>query len=86
MQKPNRTLLTLGRKYFGNVPLGASPSMVKVSQKYMKNFPVPFLGNINMQKKIINKSQELLGAVESLLLLKKNAQETLKIISAEIWE
>ena len=77
---------TLGRKYFGNVPLGASPSMVKVSQKYMKNFPVPFLGNINMQKKIINKSQELLGAVESLLLLKKNAQETLKIISTEIWE
>ncbi len=77
---------TLGRKYFGNVPLGASPSMVKVSQKYMKNFPVPFLGNINMQEKIINKSQELLGAVESLLLLKKNAQETLKIISTEIWE
>jgi restriction endonuclease S subunit len=39
---------TLGRQYFGNVPLGASPSMVKVSQKYMENFQVPFLGNIKM--------------------------------------
>jgi type I restriction-modification system DNA methylase subunit/restriction endonuclease S subunit len=77
---------TFGRKYFGNVPLGASPSMVKVSQKYMKNFQVPFFGNIDIQKKIIKKSQELLSACDSLLLLKKNAQETLEIISSEIWE
>jgi type I restriction-modification system DNA methylase subunit len=77
---------TFGRQYFGNVPLGASPSMVKVSQKYMKNFQVPFLGNIKMQQKIIEKSQRLLSACESILLLEANAKETLEIISSEIWE
>ncbi|RZB35127.1 MAG: type I restriction enzyme M protein [Desulfobacteraceae bacterium Eth-SRB1] len=77
---------TFGRQYFGNVPLGASPSMVKVSQKYMKNFQVPFLGNIKMQQKIIEKSQRLLSACESISLLEANAKETLGIISSEIWE
>ena len=60
--------------------------MVKVSQKYMKNFQVPFLGNIKMQQKIIEKSQRLLSACESISLLEANAKETLEIISSEIWE
>ena len=77
---------TFGRQYFGNVPLGASPSMVKVSQKYMENFQVPFLGNIKMQQKIIEKNQRLLSAGESISLLEANAKETLEIISSEIWE
>ncbi len=42
-----------GRKYFGRVPYGASPSMVKVSQDYMAAFPVPFMGQIDKQEKII---------------------------------
>ena len=77
---------TFGRQYFGNVPLGASPSMVKVSQKYMENFQVPFLGGIKMQQKIIEKSQRLLSACESISFLETNAKETLEIISSEIWE
>ena len=77
---------TFGRQYFGNVPLGASPSMVKVSQKYMKNFQVPFLGNIKMQQKIIEKIQRVLSACESISLLETNAKKTLEIISSEIWE
>jgi len=77
---------TFGRQYFGNVPLGASPSMVKVSQKYMKNFQVPFLGNIKMQQKIIEKSRRLLSVCESISLLEANAKETLEIISSEIWK
>jgi type I restriction-modification system DNA methylase subunit len=63
---------TFGRQYFGNVPLGASPSMVKVSQKYMENFQVPFLGSIKMQQKIIEKSQRLLSVCESISLLEAN--------------
>jgi len=77
---------SFGRQYFGNVSLGASPSMVKVSQKYMNNFQVPFLGNIKMQQEIIEKSQRLLSACESLSLLETNTKETLEIISSEIWE
>ncbi|MCD6319675.1 MAG: N-6 DNA methylase [Candidatus Desulfofervidaceae bacterium] len=77
---------TFGRKYFGNVPLGASPSMVKVSQKYMKEFYVPFLGNTAKQKEIIEKSQKLVDASKSTIVLKQNAQETFETVSAEIWE
>lgn len=43
----------LGRKFFGAVPIGAAPSMVKVSQDYVAAFPVPLLGKLDKQREII---------------------------------
>jgi len=75
----------IGRKYFGVVPEGASPSMVKVSQDYMRNFKVPYMGDINKQRGIIEKFDSQMQALSNLTLLKKDAEEKINMILLMIW-
>ena len=75
-----------GRQYFGRVPQGASPSMVKVSQPYMGNFPVPYMGDIEAQKAIIASARQKLDALASIDRLRSDAHDQIQRILAEIWE
>ena len=75
----------LGRSYFGQVPLGASPSMVKVSQSYMKEFPVPFIGKLSIQDDLIAKYYPVLKTQRSLDLVENAAQRAMNDILDSIW-
>lgn len=75
----------LGRDYFGNVPEGASPSMVKVSQGYMMNFKVPYLNDINSQRRIITEIDAQLQILEGLQKMEIEAQRKINRILAEVW-
>jgi len=75
----------LGRKYFGNVPEGASPSMVKVSQGYMKEFKVPFLSDLKSQKNIIDKVSSKLDTLNGIRGMKSEAEQKIEKILAEVW-
>jgi restriction endonuclease S subunit len=75
----------LGRQYFGNVPQGASPSMVKVSQKYMEEFCVPYIGNIDKQREIISSDRATLEALSSIEKLMKDAEGQIFRITDAIW-
>jgi hypothetical protein len=76
---------SLGRAYFGNVPQGASPSMVKVSQKYMIDFPVPLLGNIEAQAIIVSKYEPLLASVRALAGVRTQSEESRSYILEGVW-
>ena len=76
----------IGRKYFGVVPEGASPSMVKVSQDYMRNFKVPYMGDIDKQREIIEKFDRQTQALSNLVSLKKDAERKINTILAIIWK
>jgi type I restriction-modification system DNA methylase subunit len=76
---------SLGRTYFGNVPQGASPSMVKVSQKYMMDFPVPLLGNIEAQAIIVSKYEPLLASVRALAGVRTQSEESRRYILEGVW-
>jgi type I restriction-modification system DNA methylase subunit len=76
----------LGREYFGNVALGASPSMVKVSQDYMKNFKVPYLFEIDKQREIIKHSEKRINLINNLSDLKNESHKTLIQLLNELWE
>jgi len=75
----------LGRKYFGVVPEGSSPTMVKVSQEYMKKFMVPYFGNIEKQKEIIQQIDKQMKALEGIALLKREAIQRIGNILNKIW-
>lgn len=75
----------LGREYFGIVPEGAAPSMVKVSQDYMMNFKVPFLGDLTSQKQIVFEIGTQMQILEGLRQMKAEAEKKIENILTEIW-
>ncbi|MCX5778738.1 MAG: N-6 DNA methylase [Elusimicrobia bacterium] len=75
----------IGRKYFGVVPEGGTPSMIKVSSEYMKSFPIPYLGDLETQRKIVDKIDWQMQALESVRLLKSEAQKRIEEILAAVW-
>lgn len=74
-----------GRNYFGAVPPGGTPNMIKVSQEYMKKFPVPYLGKIEMQREIIEQHAKEVEALEKIQFLKTQAQQRIQQILSEVW-
>jgi type I restriction-modification system DNA methylase subunit/restriction endonuclease S subunit len=76
---------TYGRGYFGKVPMGASPSMVKVSQEYMGDFRVPFMGDIPAQEAFLAAVRQNLDALAAVEQLQDDAQEQIRRIIEEIW-
>lgn len=76
---------SLGRDYFGRVPLGASPSMVKVSQPYMEEFPVPFMRDLQRQNEIVAQCKEAVAGVSGLVVVLRHAQDAQKQIMVELW-
>lgn len=76
----------LGREYFGNVDLGASPSMVKVSQDYMKNFKVPYFNEIDKQREIIRHNEKIINLIHNLCELKNESYKKLSQLLSELWE
>jgi type I restriction-modification system DNA methylase subunit/restriction endonuclease S subunit len=76
---------TIGRNYFGKVPEGSSPSMVKVSQDYMKEFRVPFINNLSRQKEIILEFDSQLKILEGLRKMETEAQKKINQILADVW-
>jgi restriction endonuclease S subunit len=75
----------LGRKYFGIVPEGGTPSMIKVSSDYMRKFPIPYLGNIDTQRQIVEKLDRQMKALEGVRMLKAEAQKRIEEILAGVW-
>jgi len=75
----------LGRKYFGNVPEGSSPTMVKVSQDYMMGFKVPFIGNIEKQQLILSEINSQMRVLDDLKIMKDKSQQKIDKILAEVW-
>ena len=75
-----------GRRYFGKVPMGASPSMVKVSQDYMAGFRVPFLGDIERQQEIITALRPFRELVDSLTILIRRDSDTVRRVLDPLWE
>ncbi len=76
---------TFGRNYFGRVPLGASPSMVKVSQTYMMEFPIPFIGDLNEQRRIVEKYNSIFSSLKRLSSIQDQMAEAKQDIFAELW-
>lgn len=76
---------TLGRGYFGRVPEGASPTMVKVSKDYMAEFCVPHMGDMETQKTIIDKANRYLDTLAGMDRLKDDAQKQIQQILDGIW-
>jgi len=74
-----------GRSYFGQVPQGASPSMVKVSQPYMAQFQVPFLGNIDKQRDIISSAHASRDALLAIVKIREDAENQINRIIESIW-
>jgi|CXWL01.1.fsa_nt_gi type I restriction-modification system DNA methylase subunit/restriction endonuclease S subunit len=77
---------SIGRKYFGAVPPGAAPSMVKVSQDYMAAFPVPLLGKLEKQREIIERGRVHRQSLEWLGKTALAQQERAAQILNRIWE
>ena len=75
----------LGREYFGNVPEGASPSMVKVSQGYMMEFKIPFLGDLISQRKIICTFNSQMQVLDGLKKMKIEAHNKINQLLADVW-
>ena len=75
----------LGRKYFGSVPEGSSPTMVKVSQDYMMNFKVPYIGAIEIQQKILAEIKIQMRLLDDLQKMKVNSQQKITKILSQVW-
>lgn len=75
----------LGRRYFGVVPEGGTPSMIKVSADYMKSFKIPFMGDIKTQMEIVEELDQQMQALEGVRLLKFEAERRINEISARVW-
>ena len=75
----------LGREYFGSVPEGASPSMVKVSQGYMSNFKVPYLNDIETQRQIVSELDAQMQILEGLRKMKTEAEKKINQILSDVW-
>lgn len=76
---------TFGRKYFGVVPEGGTPNMIKVSADYMKAFPVPFIEDLKTQREIIKKFDCQMQAFEGVRLFKSEAEKRIDEILAGVW-
>jgi type I restriction-modification system DNA methylase subunit/restriction endonuclease S subunit len=76
---------TYGREYFGRVPQGASPSMVKVSQEYMGDFRVPFMEDIPAQEAFLAAARQNLDALAAVGQLQNDAQKQIRRLVEEIW-
>ncbi len=76
---------TYGRQYFGRVPQGASPSMVKVSQDYMGEFRVPYMEDIHAQEVLVASARQNLDALSAVGRLQDDAQKQLRRILEEVW-
>ena len=74
-----------GRNYFGSVPEGSSPTMVKVSQDYMQNFMVPLLGKIEEQENIITMYKKYLSRVTDISLIKLESEAQITKLINAIW-
>ncbi|MFA5340938.1 MAG: N-6 DNA methylase [Clostridia bacterium] len=75
----------LGRKYFGVVPAGGTPSMIKVSADYMKGFKIPFMGDIKTQTEIVEELDKQIQALEAVRFLKSEAEKRTNETLAGIW-
>lgn len=64
---------------------GGTPNMIKVSQDYMKEFLVPYLGEIETQRQIVEKLDRQMQALEGVRLLKSEAQKRIEEILAGVW-
>lgn len=76
----------LGREYFGNVPEGSSPSMVKVSQGYMANFKIPLMGDIEKQLEIIKNYKRTMHFLEEAADVKKSNLNLIKNEVSKVWK
>ena len=76
---------TYGRAYFGRVPQGASPSMVKVSQEYMGEFRVPFMEDIQKQQSLVAAIEQKLNALTAVDQLREDAQAQIERVLNEVW-
>jgi len=76
---------TFGREYFGRVPQGASPSMVKVSQEYMGEFCVPYIGDIQAQESFIAAARQNVDALAAVAQLQDDAQKQIRRLLEETW-
>ncbi len=74
----------LGRDYFGNVPEGASPTMLKVSQKYMMSFKVPFLSDIDRQQQIMAEMDTQIQVLDGLSKMKSEAEKKIGQILSDV--
>lgn len=75
----------IGRKYFGAVPTGGTPNMIKVSHAYMMQFPVPFFGDIEKQKALIDQHKKEIDSLEAIDLLLSKAKERINDILRMVW-
>jgi type I restriction-modification system DNA methylase subunit len=75
-----------GRAYFGAVPPGASPTMVKVSQDYMEAFLVPLMGDLTRQREIISQVQERQKVLSAMEVMARQLLSTSELLRNSIWE
>lgn len=75
-----------GRAYFGAVPPGASPTMVKVSQDYMEAFLVPLMGDLTRQREIISQVQERQQVLSAMEVMARQLLSTSELLRNSIWE
>ena len=75
-----------GRAYFGAVPPGASPTMVKVSQDYMEAFLVPLMGDLTRQHEIISQVQERQQVLSAMEVMARQLLSTSELLRNSIWE
>lgn len=76
----------IGRAYFGAVPPGASPTMVKVSQDYMGAFSVPLMGNLNRQREIIEQEKDRRKILTVMLAMEIKLYSMADLARNSIWE
>jgi len=76
---------SFGRDYFGSVPEGSSPTMVKVSQDYMQSFMVPLLGKIEEQKNINTMYNKYLSRISEISSIKSESETKIAKIINSIW-
>jgi restriction endonuclease S subunit len=73
-----------GRRYFSAVHKGAV-SMAKVSQKYMMDFPVPFLGDIQQQHKILSKYMPIIETIRAIPSIRIQAEQAMDNVLDKLW-
>lgn len=76
---------SFGRTYFGRVPQGTSPTMVKVSHQYMMNFPIPYLGDLAGQQALVEHYQPTIFTLQGLDLIQAQAKDALGRIQQAMW-
>lgn len=59
--------------------------MIKVSQDCMKEFLVPYLGELETQRQIVEKLDRQMQALEGVRLLKEEAGKRIEEILEQVW-